>query len=336
MIFIAPAVGAALHLSLPGIMLLLAAGLTVSLSGYLGFCLRVRPELKREVAVDRAILRPLLSFGGWITVSALVVPVLVYTDRILLSGLVSVAALAYYTVPYEIVFRLQIFPASFGTALFPTFTAVTTTRREELDSLYARSIKYLLLVMAPVTLLVVLFAHSVLQVWISPDFASHSTVVFQILAFGMLLNAVSQIPSQLLDSYGRPDLRAKVFLAYMPGYVLLAWLLISHFGLVGAAIGWTVRSGVELAIFFVAAWLLLKLKLAVFTYHRVTRAVAVIAVCTAAVCVVLQMGAPWAIPSLGLFTLLALGTGLWLYALDGRERSQLGAVVHLHPGKVAP
>src|SRR5207248_6882355 len=125
----------------------------------------------------------------------LVLPILVYTDRIFLGALVSVAALTYYTVPYEMAFRMQVFPSAFGTVLFPEFTAVTTARRSELGALYARSLKYLLLVMGPATLVVVLFAHPILSVWIGPEFAKKSAVVLEVLALGMLLDALSQIPS---------------------------------------------------------------------------------------------------------------------------------------------
>src|SRR5437867_7324783 len=112
--FLLPAVAVALGFQLRGIMLFLVLSMVGTGVAYLLLCIKVFPGLLQP-SVSRAMTKPLFSYGGWITLCSVLVPILVYTDRLLISALVSVAALAYYSAPYELASRLQVFPWSFGT-----------------------------------------------------------------------------------------------------------------------------------------------------------------------------------------------------------------------------
>jgi hypothetical protein len=74
--------------------------------------------------------------------------------------------------------------------------------------------------------------------------------VLQWLAAGVFLNSLAQVPLALVQGVGRPDLTAKLHLLELPLYVLGLWWLISTFGIVGAAIAWTLRVGLDAAVLF--------------------------------------------------------------------------------------
>ncbi len=251
LVFLLPALGVALGLTLPWMVFLLVASVGAGALAYLVFGLRVFPALRRSPGIEPRLVRPLLAYGGWVTVSGVVVPVLAYSERLLIAALVSVPALAYYSVPFDIVSRLQVFPSSFGAALFPSL-ASEVGRRERLQELYERSLRYLLLVMGPVTLLLIVLARSGLETWLGSDFATEGAIVLQILALARLVNALSQMPANLLDAVGRPDLRAKILASYAAVYVAMAWLLVSSMGIVGAGLAWMLRSFLEMSLFAVA------------------------------------------------------------------------------------
>jgi O-antigen/teichoic acid export membrane protein len=338
LIFLAPAVGVAAHQDLHGILALLLVSIAATALAYMALAMWAAPTLRTKPTFHGSRLKKLIIFGGWITVSSLVVPILVYADRFLLGAIVSVTALAYYTVPYELVFRLQVFPASLGTALFPTFSALAATRAAELGALFARSLKYLLVAMAPATLLLVLAARPILKAWLGEDFAVNSTLLLQVLAFGMLLNALSQVPAQLLDGSGRPELRAKVFLAYTPIYLVAAWLLISRYGAVGAAIAWTARAALELVLFFGVTSVVLHLKLDVLVRNGCVRAAGVSVGFSALSILVLLMAGT----TTQLLLLLSFGTlvlfviAVWLYAFDNSERHQAKSLLTSFAGQLRP
>jgi len=315
---------------------LLLVSIAATALAYMLLSMWIAPALRVRPTFDRRRLKKLIVFGGWVTVSSLVVPILVYADRFLLGAVASVSALTYYSVAYELAFRLQVFPASLGTALFPAFSGLAATKAVELSAVYARSLKYLLVAMAPTTLLLVLAARPILKAWLGEEFAVNSAVVLQLLAFGMLLNALSQIPAQLLDGSGRPELRAWVFLAYMPVYLLVAWLLIARFGPIGAAVAWAGRAALELVLFFGVAAVVVQLKLDTLVRNGFVRAVGVsIGFSLLTIVVVVIAGA-----TTQLLLLLSTGTlllfviAVWLYALDNSERSRAKSLLTSFAGQL--
>jgi O-antigen/teichoic acid export membrane protein len=243
-----------LGFKLPGIVALILIARFGALSALVALNFHIIPKLK-QYSGSFSLFTHLLAFGGWVTVSSIVSPILVYTDRFLIGSLVSMSAVAYYTAPYEAATRLWIIPGSLAMTLFPAFSTLGGSgERRRLGTLFARSIKYVLLALGPVGLLLVLFAQDILQVWLGSEFASRSTVVMQILILGVLINSLAQIPYVLLQGVGRPDITAKFHLLELFIYVGLAWLLISRWGIIGAAVAWALRVALDALFLFVASF----------------------------------------------------------------------------------
>lgn len=120
--------------------------------------------------------------------------------------------------------------------------------------LFSRSIKYSLLTLGPIVLMLVLFAEEILQIWLGTDFATKSAIVLQILALGVLVNSLAYTPYSLLQGIGRPDIPAKFHLLELPLHIGIAWFLVSHWGIVGAATAWTLRVTLDALLLFVASF----------------------------------------------------------------------------------
>ncbi len=258
--FLLPAVGVALGLGLPAIVLLLLIARIATAVVYLILCFLVFPVLK-VLALNTALIRTLIIYGGWVTVANLIIPVMVYLDRFVIASLLSVSDLGYYSPPYEAVSRLLIVPSSLLVVLFPAFSMISTYQsKHDLGTLLFRSMKLLIVVMGLATLGVVMFARDFLYLWLGSEFAMKSTAVLQILAIGILFNALAQVPAEMLDAVGRPDLRAKIFIGLVPLNIFMVLWLISDFGIIGAATAWTARAAMELLVFSIVSWRLLRLK----------------------------------------------------------------------------
>jgi len=134
--------------------------------------------------------------------------------------------------------------------MFPAFSASFECDRGRAAALYARCVRYVFLILFPVVLIIVGFAQKGLTLWLGADFAQHSFRVLQWLALGVLLNSLAQIPFALVQGAGRPDLTAKLHLVELPVYLLALWWLISAHGIVGAAIAWTARVGMDAIVLF--------------------------------------------------------------------------------------
>lgn len=252
--YLLPLIGLALGLDLPGIVALILLARFGALAAFVMMNLRINSEL-REYSASLAMLSRLFAYGGWVTVSSVIGPILVYLDRFLIGSLLTISAVAYYTAPYEAVTRLWVISASLTMTLFPAFSTLQGGKDEKrLEALFARSVKYILLATGPVVIMIWLFAGEILYTWLGADFATESTSAMQILAFGVLINSFGQTPFAFLQGVGRPDLPAKFHLIELPVYIALAWILVSQFGIAGAAAAWTMRVALDTFLLYGATF----------------------------------------------------------------------------------
>lgn len=221
------------------------------------------PTLVTAVAFRTSMAKVLLGFGGWMTVTNVVGPVMTNLDRFLIGAIVSTAAVAYYTTPYEMITKLWLFPFALAGVLFPAFSSLMK-EPTRLSYLFDRGLTYVMLLLFLPTLFITAFAHFGIQLWLGKSFAANSTAILQLLSIGVLINSVSQIPFAFIQGIGRPDLTAKLHFAELPVYLSLAYALIHMYGARGAAIAWLVRVTVDAVIlFFISARLLPATKFAI-------------------------------------------------------------------------
>lgn len=295
---------------------------------YFAFCLRLLPP-GRLFSPKLEVARSLLSFGGWLTIIFLTSSAVTYLDRFLIGTRLSTTEVGYYTPPYDVVSRLWILPQSLYMTLFPAFSTLWATGKEELEVVFVRAHKYLILVVGAIAVLLYFFANKILEVWLGGQFAAHSTWVFQVLAIGFFWNCQAWIPSSFLQGIGRPDLVAILFLVELPLYVGGAWWLIGKMGIEGAALAWALRGGLEAILFFAAAWKVGSFRLLTFVQNGLHRGFATLGGLVLAVFVMERLfhGA-WSIHALmtlgfiGLFAVTA-----YRYALNDTERRAIRALL---------
>jgi len=257
--FLAPLLVLPFSQSLVPLVTVLVGGRTVAWVVYLVLCCRVVPALQRDIHFQRSMVRPLISFGGWLTVSNIVGPLLLYMDRFFIATVVSLASVAYYTTPYEVIIKLLIIPSAVLGVMFPVFTSSFVQNTSHVKQLYHQTIKYIFLIMFPIVLFIYFFAERGLSLWINEDFAHNSFFVAQLLTIGVFINSFGHISQSLVQASGRPDLSAKLHLVELPLYLTyLSWLL-SKYGINGAAYAWIIRVTIStLVLTFLANRLLKK------------------------------------------------------------------------------
>ena len=213
-------------------------------------CRRYMPPLHWAKLLEYGVVKPLFGFGTWITVTNVVAPLMRYLDRFIIGATLSIAAVAYYATPYEMVTRLLIVPGAILGVLFPAFAASYRQNHEHLVRLFTRGTKYIALLLFPAVLVIAAFAGEGLRWWLGEEFALHSTPVLQCLAIGVFINSLSQVPFTLIQGVGRPDLTAKLHLMEFPIYLPVLWWAITAHGIVGAALVWTGRVGMDGILLF--------------------------------------------------------------------------------------
>jgi O-antigen/teichoic acid export membrane protein len=146
--------------------------------------------------------------------------------------------------------KLLIIPSAILGVLFPAFAANYRHDHATMVRLFVRGSKYIAVILFPVLLLVVSFSSEGLRWWLGEEFARQSAPVLQCLAIGVFINSLAQVFFSLIQGIGRPDLTAKLHLLELPVYVPLLWWAVHRYGILGAAIVWTVRVAVDAALLF--------------------------------------------------------------------------------------
>lgn len=240
--YLGPLAAAVVSPNLVPVMVVLALGRLLALAGYFVCCVLLVPALRQGPrCASIADARVLASFGGWLSVSNVLGPLMVYLDRFVIGTLLTMSAVAYYATPYEIVTRLWLIPAAIVGVLFPAMSATLSQDRLRAGRLAIRGTGYILMLLFPISLVLVGFAEEGLALWLGAEFAARSAPVLQWLAIGVLINSLAWVPLGLLQADGRPDLVAKLHVIELPIYVFLLFSLLEAHGIVGAAIAWFAR-----------------------------------------------------------------------------------------------
>jgi O-antigen/teichoic acid export membrane protein len=244
-----PAIGAVLGVSLPMIMVyVLLSRLVVCLF----YAISIRyalPQLRWIYSRDWALLRRLVSFGGWVLVSNTINPLLVYFDRFALSSIAGLAATGFYTAPYEGVVRLLLIPVSLFGSLLPALTAKEAAQDEtRFIQLASSSERVLAPVMALPLAVVFVFAPEILRVWLGPQYAAQAATALRWLAAGVFANSLANPLFVMLYAKNRPDLPARFHLLELAIHIPLTIYLIGIFGIAGAASAWAARATLDLCL----------------------------------------------------------------------------------------
>ncbi len=252
--FIIPAFAVTHGIGLPAILASLVVLRLIVCGVLAGVVSSTMPGYRWRWPQDWRRMRPLLAFGAWLSISNVVSPTLVYADRFMLGALRGISAVGLYSAPFDAVMRLLMIPGSLVRAMFPTLSALHgTSQHERLRPLFRRAVGMVVLLLSGPAAILVLFAPQLLRLWLGPQVADAAGTATRILAIGVLFNAAALVPSTFLSAFGRPDINAKFHMLEVVIHLPLAWWLVSHYGIVGAASAWTIRVAFDATLLFWAS-----------------------------------------------------------------------------------
>ena len=198
----------------------------------------------RPALPDRETTRELFAIGGWVSLSNIISPLLTYLDRLLLSALVPIRMVAYYAAPFDLTSKAMILPYALIAAQFPDAAGVAPNS-EAAQRMLRQSIRLLFVMIFPLVFAIVALAWPGLSLWLGADFAANAALPLQLLALGVLLNALAQAPAMLIQAAGRPRVMALLHLAELPLFAALLYAMTQAWGIVGTAAAAALRNGLD-------------------------------------------------------------------------------------------
>lgn len=205
----------------------------------LGFAVVVRLEWPlRLLDFSPVWVRRLFSYGAWVSVSSLISPILDSIDQILIGTVLGATSVARYAIPMNLSMRSQIIASALARSLFPSLSRVSAAEASVLmeDAMITLAYGFGMII-APAIWLSGIF----LRLWVGPGIALFSTPVAEVLLLGAWANGLAFLPYSLLQGQGRPRVTALIHLVEIVPFIIVLWLLMHRFGLIGAAFAWTAR-----------------------------------------------------------------------------------------------
>ncbi len=318
--------GVYIGLNLPDIFIILTSSLIITCGFYVYFSFKLLPVIHQKVYPSASTLKCLFKFGSWLTISSIISPLLIYSERLMIGAILTMTALTYYTVPHEIIMRIWILPFGLMGVLFPAFSRMNASgNSQSIINVFGGSIKFLMLIVGPVVLVLFVFSNDILELWINPDFASHSNVVFRILLIGVLFSTLAQLPYTFFQSIGSPNITCFIQLSLVPVTLIMSYLFIIELGVVGAAISWSLTRLLAMIIGFTVFLRFERLDISFFSKNRLFYTAGLLLAFTITVLPLLLENDIILLYKIlyTTFSLLIFVSASWFFICDDNDRSAL-------------
>lgn len=183
-------------------------------------------------------------YTGWLTISNIVGPLMVYGDRYYLATLLPPAAVSYYTVPMDTMFRATSLPGAALGAAFPALTGAQHEPQQAARFLADANTLLLFAWLVPLAAVGVLLPDA-LRLWLGEVYGQQMFETSRLILAGILINGFALVPFTILQAIGRTDITAKLHLMELPLFVVSLMILVPAFGVVGAALAWGLRVAID-------------------------------------------------------------------------------------------
>ncbi|CAE6790975.1 hypothetical protein R75465_04503 [Paraburkholderia aspalathi] len=202
-------------------------------------------EIRSILPPQLGVAKGLFNFGGWMLIASVTNMIAESLDRVMLGTSLGARFVTYYTVPQNLVTRLNIVPTALVRTLFPRLSAVG---RADADTITQQSLEFLNGVFTPVALVAMLVLEPFLHLWVGNEIATVAAPVGRIMIVAVWLVGQANVTRILIQSQVNPATAARVGLFELPLFAGALWLGITHFGLTGAAMAVAGRALFDYAV----------------------------------------------------------------------------------------
>jgi O-antigen/teichoic acid export membrane protein len=196
----------------------------------------------RRPSFDGSHLRRLWRYFAGLTGVGITAAVLTQADKLVLSKVLSLRALGYYTLSWAVANALTQFSSPIVTAYMPRFAqAIANRDRDGLRRIYHEAATRMSLLVVPLGLVIALFSETALTLWTHDrEVASHASLILAMLTVGSMFNALASMPYILQITHGWTSLTFVSNLAAIAVILPMTYVLALRWGGEGAAVGWLV------------------------------------------------------------------------------------------------
>jgi O-antigen/teichoic acid export membrane protein len=213
----------------------------VIMTGY--YLWRNLPKGSKPARFKKQSLIKIWRFTSGMTGISLASVILVQSDKIILSKILSLEMFGYYSLASVVVNTLYFFIGPVFNAVFPRFTQLISSSNDQnkLIDLYHKSSQLMSVMIIPATVVVSLFSSEIMFLWIGdPITVSITNQIISILIIGTCINGLMNLPYalQIASSWTKLSLGVTTIACIVQ--VPLVYFLATYYGMLGAAIAWVI------------------------------------------------------------------------------------------------
>lgn len=209
------------------------------------------PSAGRSPRFDFSRVRAIRGFAAGMSGITLTSLLLTQIDKLLVSKLLSLKTLGYYTLAWTVASGFSLISGALFNVIFPRLSAQVAKGDEQgIRISYHRGSQLMAVIITPVAAVLCFFSFDLLRLWTrSTSTASATAPILRVLVIGSALNALLFLPYALQLAFGWTRLTLVMGLVSVAVVVPMLFPMTKYFGAVGAAAVW---AGLNIANMLVA------------------------------------------------------------------------------------
>lgn len=168
-----------------------------------------------------------------------------HVDKLIVASKTGAINYAAYGAGHELIGKLSLIPHSLSRALFPLLAQKKILGNK---TIYGLAVRISFILSCVVSLLLAVFMEPLLLLWLGERLPSDVAVIAKILLIGFVFNAAAQPPFTRLQATGYANATAVIHAIEGVPYLISLLFAISYYGVIGAAICWSIRAAIDFLI----------------------------------------------------------------------------------------
>ncbi|MCL4558864.1 MAG: flippase [Deltaproteobacteria bacterium] len=212
--------------------------------------LPVNLSLKLVLNVKR--LKLLWNFSAMKLLNQISTQIVFQADRLLIGIFMPISWVTYYTVPSRLSQKLMGWQGNIANAYFPlACELIAKGEKDKLTLVYTKLIKYVLILVLPLSILIFVFSDTILHLWMHGDFAEKAGTTLKLLIVSYTVAALTTVPALTLDAVGKPHITAIFSVVSAIINLVAAIILIPLYGIEGAALAFAINIFAQSPLFLI-------------------------------------------------------------------------------------
>lgn len=193
-------------------------------------------KIRRLSAPNYQTIKRMLSFSIFMFVESSAITLFQQFDRILVGFTQGPILAGVYSVGTSVGLRLSMITGQATEVMIP-YASLKDTLGDQLKlySTFRNMSRYISIMLAAISSVVIIWMHEILYVWISPEYADHYASAFKILILAYNLLSLSRSGHQTLTGMGKVKFTSMVYMFSSIFMLASLYFLSRYFGLIGAA-----------------------------------------------------------------------------------------------------